>query len=146
MSKFTKIAKEISVIGLGVGTGLWIDSECYSLVVGQGPSMIPTFGTNSVLTVNRFKWKYGLFKKDDIVFSKTPHDDSTMVVKRLTHLPGETVELNDGTLYKLEHNQFWLQGDNTERSFDSRHFGPIPKHMISGIVTGIIYPKVNWFN
>jgi hypothetical protein len=59
MSKINKLLRESAVICLGVGTGLWIDSECYSLVVGQGPSMLPTFGSNNVLTVNRLKWKMG---------------------------------------------------------------------------------------
>lgn len=146
MSKLKKLYKEAAVLCLGVGTGLWIDSECYSLVVGQGPSMLPTFGTNNVLTVNRLKWKFGKFTKGDILFTMTPHDNSTMVVKRLKHLPGETVELNDGSTYKLEHNQYWVEGDNAERSFDSRHFGPVPRHMVAGVVTGVIYPKVEWFN
>lgn len=145
MSKLNKLLKESAVLCLGVGTGLWIDSELYSLVVGQGPSMLPTFGTNNVLTVNRLKWKMGIFTKGDIVFTKNPHDEKTMIVKRLAHLPGETVELKDGTSYKLEHNQFWVEGDNAERSFDSRHFGPIPSHMVAGLVTGVIYPKVEWF-
>jgi signal peptidase I len=79
------------------------------------------------------------------LFTKTPHDSTTMVVKRLAYLPGETVELKDGSIYKLEHNQYWVAGDNVERSFDSRHFGPIPHHMICGIVTGVIYPNLILF-
>lgn len=115
------------------------------MVIGQGPSMKPTFGENNVLMVNRLKWRLGLFDKGDIVFSRTPFDDETNVVKRIAYLPGDMVKLKNGESFQLGHNHYWLLGDNPDQSFDSRHYGPIPGHMIQGLVVGSMYPALTWF-
>lgn len=144
--KGKSVLKEVLILCGGLGATNFIDSELFSFVVGQGPSMIPTFGENNVLMINKLKWKLGLAKKGDIVFSSTPADLETKVVKRIAHIPGDTVILKNGDRVKLEPNQYWLLGDNPDKSFDSRHFGPVPSHMIGGIVSGVIYPTFKFFN
>ncbi len=129
-------------IGLiGGATTILIDTKVLSLVVGEGPSMQPTLLPHSVLVVK----KYGISKeeltKGKIILTKTSYDDRTIVVKRIAAVPGEKVMVDGAKELTLSKNHYYLLGDNPSQSFDSRHYGPIPIHMIEGIVVGSLYPK-----
>lgn len=39
---------------------------------------------------------------------------------------------------KLDHNNFWVVGDNPEFSQDSRHFGAVSKQVVKGFVIKVI--------
>lgn len=53
------------------------------------------------------------------------------ICKRVIYLPGDYVE---GFNIKIPNNHVWVEGDNKNESFDSRHYGPIPIQLLSGRV------------
>jgi len=94
-----------------------------------------------------------------VVFFKTPARDGDALIKRAIGLPGDTVELRDGTVlingmllnepyvngaqtscgnycrpFTLGPDEYFLMGDNRLNSLDSRSFGPIPATQIVGRV------------
>lgn len=75
-------------------------------------SMIPTIQINDRLIVEKMLWMTTLEHGDIVVF-KPPvaGDESKRYVKRLIGLPGDTVEVKDGDLYRngLKINEPYLQ-------------------------------------
>jgi signal peptidase I len=96
-------------------------------------------------------------RRGDIVVFTPPGSSSDPYIKRIIGLPGETVDIRDGTVWvdgvALEENyvsssttwrggnqsaiivpedEFFVLGDNRENSSDSRSFGTVPKDDIIG--------------
>jgi signal peptidase I len=99
----------------------------------QGDSMLPTIENGSVLFIDRLTYKFKGVKKNDIVVAAQPIDPKVIICKRVTHTEGEEVY---GV--RIPEKHVWLQGDNEGASFDSRHHGPVPLHLIEGRVVKII--------
>ena len=91
------------------------------------------------------------------------NDQSTVYIKRIVGTPGDQVNIesngsilvnnieleiknvnntNNGDIFdiKLSENEYFLVGDNREKSFDSRMFGPISSDRIIGKAYFKIYP------
>ena len=100
----------------------------------QGNSMSPTLQHGDRLVSQR--WGKDI-TRGTIVVLKIPGQDYELV-KRIIGLPGQTVmpplAQEPVTLAK---GQYWVLGDNMPLSKDSRHFGPITKANITGVVTHI---------
>lgn len=75
--------------------------------------------------------------RDDIVIFVSPQDPDQLHVKRIIGLEGEI--FND---QQIPQGHVWVQGDNKHLSVDSNQYGPIPKGLIKGKVTYIIWPKI----
>jgi signal peptidase I len=96
-------------IGIFIFRGLELkkEKEKYDLFVGEGNSMLPTFADGDALLVDT---KAEIKENDIIVFNclrcnLDKHDTSSMV-KRL--------------IKKNKSGCFWVEGDNTQVSLDSR--------------------------
>ncbi len=118
-------------------------------IIVNGNSMAPTLNDGDKILYK----KTDSFKRFDIIVFK---NDSNTLIKRIYGLPGETIIINNGKIYinsteliddnyaynytdgdnniTLGDNQYFVLGDNREISLDSRHFGPIEKNSIKGIV------------
>ena len=64
-----------------------------------------------------YKKKSGI-KKGDIIISKSPVKPEIDICKRVQHIEGEIVYG-----IKIPRNHIWIEGDNKDNSFDSRHHG-----------------------
>jgi signal peptidase I len=137
------------VIGLLIASLLLL--QPYKLVVVVGRSMLPTLEGGQILLAK----KTNSFERGDIVVVKEEDD---IIIKRIKYLPGEyyyTV-LNFDTSemlfidseyremvvsiekygfdnikkFKLSNDSYFVLGDNSAESDDSRRFGPIHKEQI----------------
>jgi signal peptidase I len=124
-----------------------------TIVYGQ--SMEPNLHPNQRLIVDKLSYRLRPPQRDDIVVVDLP-DMEEMLVKRIIALPGETVEVQGGTVYvngapipepythdltpydmaplTLGPLAYFVMGDNRGNSNDSRSFGPITRDEIVGRV------------
>ena len=135
-----------------------------------GYSMLPTLNDNDYVLATKIDLRFSNPSRSDIVILKDPFDSSQDFVKRVIALPGEKLLIRDGSVYinghKLDEpylpeawtainnpppwsvgdgavipaNQYFVMGDNRNRSQDSRLFGPIGRDRIDGRAWFRIWP------
>ena len=131
----------------------------------EGGSMEGTLHDADSLYVDKISYQFGKPKRFDIIVFQ--QDKDNYYIKRIIGLPGETVEIKDGTIYingnvlnenyGLENmddmkntfdavtvgkNEYYVLGDNRNHSTDSRSedVGLVKKSQIIGKATYRIYP------
>lgn len=126
---------------------------CRATVVGH--SMDPTLGDGKHYLLLRTQWNPWIsVRAGDIVVAK--YENGT-IVKRVIAGPGDTLEIRGGTVYRngrilqeqyinepmktqdvapvtLGDDQYYLMGDNRNRSADSRSFGTFSHQSIMGVL------------
>jgi len=130
----------------------------------KGASMEPNFHENEYLMVDEISYRFSPPKRGDVIVFRYPKDPQEYYIKRLIGLPGETVEIKDGSVYiidaagstskveenylpsyvstvalasepvKLAADEYYMMGDNRNGSKDSRSFGPVKKSFVIGRV------------
>lgn len=125
-------------------------------LVFQGTSMLPGIKDGDEIKVERFDRgaKFEV-KRGDIVAFWYPKDSSKFYIKRIIGLPGETVEVKERKVFingselqepyidpkfnlsqsaqspvTVEENNYYVLGDNRDRSNDSRIWGVLPEKYI----------------
>lgn len=136
----------------------------------QGPSMEPTFHNDQFLIVSRVNYLLGEPERGDIVVFHFPGNPEDDYIKRMIGLPGDTVEMRNQTVYvngeslteryinepcnarscpdnrwELGDGEYFLMGDNRNRSSDSRRFSePVRREHIVGEVIIRYWPPSDW--
>jgi len=119
------------------------------LYVIDGDSMKPAVKNGEILIVN--KWTKDFQRGDVIVYNDL--EKNSVAVKRIIGLPGESVEIRDGSVWinnqilkedyigvatsgsvktKLGNDEYFVLGDNRADSRDSREIGAINRNQIIG--------------
>jgi signal peptidase I len=133
----------------------------------EGLSMFATLDDNDYLIANKIDYRLHAPQRGDIVILRPPTNNSTDFIKRIIALPGERLLIRDGAIYinghKLDEpylpeewtidstwnggaekvmppNDYFVMGDNRNRSQDSRFFGPISRDRIDGKAWFRIWP------
>lgn len=78
----------------------------------------------------------GRVRAGDLVVLVHPAHPGLEMVKRVRCLPGETAP--DGAT--LGPDAYWVEGDDPDRSTDSRHFGPVDASALRGRVRFVYWP------
>lgn len=133
---------------------------CPTLV--SGLSMYPTLNDNQYLIVS----KISDYSRGDIITFKNPKKNNKVLIKRVIGIPGDTIEIKDGHVYRndkelnepyinepyitegaegkitVADNHIFVMGDNRGNSLDSRYdmVGQVDKSNIIGKVILSIYP------
>lgn len=116
----------------------------------EGDSMVPTLADGERILVDRTAYWFRSPARWQIVVLRCPHEPLTYCVKRIVGLPGERVQIRDGRVlvngavaegapdvrygshrkpngdvmeYQLGQGEYFVLGDNSLRSIDSRMWG-----------------------
>ena len=137
-------------------------------------SMRPTLIEGDRILVNKFLYHFRPPHRGDIIVFRYPDDPKRPFIKRLVAVGGDTVEIRDGHLlvngvllekpevFRTNHyyNQgpngqahqviqvpneaFYVLGDNSGSSHDSRFWGFVPKRLLIGRALCIFWPVTRW--
>jgi signal peptidase I len=108
-------------------------------VTVQGWSMAPTLLPDERLLFDRLAYTRRRPRRDDVVLVAHPLQPALRMVKRLTGVPGDTV---DHTI-TLRRGEYWVEGDS-EASTDSREFGPVRRSDLLGRAWLRYWPVERW--
>jgi signal peptidase I len=151
----------------------------------DGISMEPNFHHGQFLIVNRYSycpgfhfevppleinldkvWCVRLPRRGDVVVFEYPLDPSRDFIKRVIGLPGDTVEVRNGTVFvngqqlaepfgpnpgsytaepvTVPPGQLFVLGDNRNNSSDSHVWGELPLELVIGKALVSYWPPKNW--
>src|SRR6202158_3132256 len=139
----------------------------------EGTSMLPRLHDGERIFVNKliyydeYRWAPKVDRGDIVVFW-FPDDPSKSYIKRVVGLPGDTIEMRDGTVrvngrdldetyldpqLNMSHktqppvyvrpNYYFVMGDNRDNSSDSRIWGLVPKKYVYGKAVLRYWPLSN---
>lgn len=131
-------------------------------------SMVPTLKVGDRLLSNNIIYKIRPPLRGEVVIFKYPEDPKRDFVKRMIGLPGETLQIKDGSIYingtkvvdtpianiyyysegyfgnqseiKIPAGCYYVLGDNSINSRDSRYWGFVPAKNIVGKALFIYWP------
>ena len=135
----------------------------------EGLSMFATLDDNDYLIANKIDYRLHDPQRGDIIILRPPTDNSKDFIKRIIALPGEKLLIRDGIVYingrRLDEpylpeawtvlnnwptdgtdgsivpkDDYFVMGDNRNRSQDSRVFGYIGRDRIDGRAWFRIWP------
>lgn len=133
-------------------------------------SMRPTLMEGDRILVNKFIYKFKEPQRGDVIVFISPEDKKKDFIKRLVGLPGEKIEISNGTALindiaigedsaireryyynrgdfgkkdeslDIPDNAYYVLGDNSISSRDSRYWGFLPKKYLIGKAFLIYWP------
>lgn len=162
------LRKEIRVwtrdLLIAIGLALVIIVFLYQPVKVEGTSMAPLLSDQERIFINKFVYRFEPIQRGDVVVFWYPLDHTKSFIKRVVGLPGETIEIRQGTLYvnnksvpepyvppqyedssdfgpvRVPKDSFFVLGDHRISSNDSRVFGPVASQFIYGRAVFAYWP------
>lgn len=139
--------------------------------VVSGISMFPTFENGEYLIIDEISYILGDAKRGDVVVFRYPKDPSRFFIKRIIGMPNEKIVIQDGvvTIFNEENkngftldepyineqfstnkieitkdDEYFVMGDNRNRSSDSRSWGVLPEKNLIGRALVRLLPLKNF--
>src|SRR5882724_8839719 len=149
---------------IAIGLALVIIVFLYQPVKVEGTSMAPLLSDQERIFINKFVYRFEPIQRGDVVVFWYPLDHSKSFIKRVIGLPGEKVEIRQGTVYvdgkivpepyvpaqyedlsdfgpvRVDKDKYFVMGDHRISSNDSRVFGPVASHFIYGRAVFAYWP------
>ncbi|MEX2013867.1 MAG: signal peptidase I [Parcubacteria group bacterium] len=99
-------------------------------LIVKGDSMAPAILSGDYVFINKLAYIFKEPSRGDIVVA-IPRGESFKVIKRIAVLPGESFS-DDFNLSRLDPEEYFVLGDNSRVSIDSRELGFIDSWDIKG--------------
>jgi signal peptidase I len=138
----------------------------YQPVKVEGTSMMPALTDQERIFINKFTYRFGSgnIERDDLVVFWFPLDRTKSYIKRVIGLPGDTVQIDNGTVYvngtRLDEpyvpdeyrdhqssgsvtvppDNYFVLGDHRSSSNDSRAWGTVERKYIYGKAVFVYWP------
>ena len=138
----------------------------YQPVKVEGTSMMPTLDDQERIFINKFIYRFHFehIDRGDTVVFWFPHDPTKSYIKRVIGVPGDRIEVRDGTVvvngqslvedyvpaeYRDQSemsptivgaDEYFVLGDHRSSSNDSRTWGMVPRRYIYGKAVFIYWP------
>ena len=137
----------------------------YQPVKVEGTSMMPALQDQERIFINKFVYKFGgSISHGDMVVFWFPQDPTKSYIKRVIGVPGDTVEVDNGTVvvngqrlnetyvideyrdrqsmapFKVGADEYFVLGDHRSSSNDSRSWGTVPRKFIYGKAVFVYWP------
>ena len=149
---------------IAIGLALVIIVFLYQPVKVEGTSMAPLLSDQERIFINKFVYRFEPIERGDVVVFWYPLDRTKSFIKRVVGLPGETVEIRQGTLLvngevipepyvppqyedisdfgpvRVPKGSYFVMGDHRISSNDSRVFGPVADRFIYGRAVFAYWP------
>lgn len=93
----------------------------------QGSSMVPNFHNGDYLIIDEITFQFRPPQKGEVIVFRYPKNPSQFYIKRVAGLPGETIKDT-----ALAYDEYYVLGDNSSASSDSRFWGPVKEKFIIG--------------
>lgn len=131
----------------------------------SGASMEPMFQNGDYLLIDELSYYFREPQRGEVIVFRYPSDPRSFYIKRIIALPGETIEVRDGSVFvsnndnkplsesyihvqdtggnvvtELKENEYFVMGDNRPFSFDSRSWGPLERSDIVGVARLRLWP------
>ena len=127
--------------------------------VVNGDSMFPTFHNKEYLIVDEISYIVRSPARSEVTIFRYPNDPSRFFIKRIIGMPNETIEIKNGVVkiinkenpdgfileepylnekftttetFTTGNDQYFVMGDNRNRSSDSRSWGVLPRKFMTG--------------
>lgn len=130
----------------------------------RGSSMEPTLWDGQYLVTGKLVYWVHPPERGDIIVFEPPSNPADDYIKRVVGLPGEQVEIRDGTVWvdgvRLEEDytnpgfysgtwgvgdgEYFVLGDNRDNSSDSHSWGILPEGNIVGKAWFCYWPPEKW--
>jgi signal peptidase I len=138
----------------------------YQPVKVEGTSMMPALVDQERIFINKFVYRLGIgdIQRGDLVVFYFPGDPTKSYIKRVIGIPGDTVEVEDGTVivngqrmeepyvldqyrdrysmsqFRVQGEEYFVLGDHRSSSNDSRSWGAVPRKYIYGKAVFVYWP------
>ena len=129
----------------------------------SGASMEPNISQSNYLIIDELTYRFREPMRGEVIVFRYPGDPSTFYIKRIMGLPGERVDIANGTLsingikideseylkgvstsgivhLTLDLDHYFVMGDNRGNSYDSRAWGPLEKKYLVGRALLRLFP------
>jgi signal peptidase I len=153
-------------VGISIVLAVVVIVFIYQPVKVEGTSMMPGLTDQERIFINKYTYKLGAgsIGREDLVVFHYPYDPSQSYIKRIIGLPGDSIQIVDGTVYvngkKLDEpyvpdeyrdhvalekkavpaNKYFVLGDHRSSSNDSRVWGFVDRKEIYGKAVFVYWP------
>jgi signal peptidase I len=165
-SMLTAFASWIRDLFISVVLAILVILFLYQPVKVEGTSMMPALVDQERIFINKFVYRFGIGQIDrgDMVVFWFPNDTTKSYIKRVIGVPGDMVEVDNGTVivnghrldesyvideyrdrqsmsaFKIQPEEYFVLGDHRSSSNDSRSWGTVPRKYIYGKAVFVYWP------
>jgi signal peptidase I len=136
----------------------------------NGESMVPTLQNGDYLIIDQISYTQRAPERGEVIVFRFPTNQQRFLIKRIVGLPGETIAINgsrvtaieqNGSIIQLEESyintdfssygewelgpdEYFVMGDNRQKSSDSRTWGVLQEDLIVGKTFLRLFPLNNF--